>query len=142
MSRQVTPPPNRQGVIVACQRGDGRWLLVRRAAGLARAPGKVGFPGGGVEPGETQPLAAIREMREELDAEVTPVRSFWRHAGQVPGFVLYGWLAELHTPVESLRPDPREVAEILWLTADEAVEHPDAFAGNGAFIEALRAAVG
>lgn len=107
---------------------------------MPRAPGKVGFPGGEVEPGEDQRAAARREMREELAAEIEPLRPFWRAADQVPGFVLHGWLATLRTPVEQLRPDPREVAEVLWLTLDEAVDHGDAFAGNRDFVEALLAA--
>lgn len=81
-------------------------------------------------------------MREELAAEIEPLRSFWQNVDQVPGFALYGWLAELRTPIEALRPEPSEVAEVLWLTAEEAVGHPDAFAGNGAFIAALLEAVG
>jgi len=132
----------RHGVVVACRRGDGRWLLVRRATTVARAPGKVGFPGGEIEPGEDQREAARREMREELAAEVELTRRFWRAADQVPGFVLHGWLAELRTPPERLRPDPREVAEVLWLTPGEAVGHVDAFAGNRGFVEALLEAVG
>lgn len=108
---------------------------------VPRAPGKVGFPGGEVEPGESEADAAHREMREELGVEVELLRPFWRADDQVPGFVLRGWLAELRTPAEWVTPDPAEVAEVLWLTADEAVEHVDAFSGNRAFVAALLAAV-
>lgn len=128
---------NNTGVIVACCRADGRWLLVRRAEGLRRAPGLVGFPGGQVEAGETQEQTLVREMQEELAAEVRPIRPFWEADDQVPGFTLYGWLAELVTPIEQLRANADEVAEILWLTSDEAIDHPQAFSGNASYVQAL-----
>jgi ADP-ribose pyrophosphatase YjhB (NUDIX family) len=53
------------GVIVVSQRG---LLLVRRD----KDPGKGlwSIPGGGVEVGETQEIAAIREVREETGVEI------------------------------------------------------------------------
>jgi len=130
-------PDLRHGVVVACTRGDGRWLLVRRADDLERAPGKVGFPGGIVEAGETQRQAVVREMAEELNLTVTPTAKFWEKRGDVPGFLLHGWLADV-ADFAALRPDPAEVAEVLWLTSHEAVHHPLAFKGNADYIAALR----
>jgi 8-oxo-dGTP pyrophosphatase MutT (NUDIX family) len=136
-NRQPDSLQLREGVVVACRRADGRWLLVRRAMRVARAPGRVGFPGGEVEPGESHADAVRRELREELAAEVVPIAPFWRAADQVPGFVLHGWRAELRTDPADLQPDPAEVAEVLWLTPAEAIAHPRAFAGNASFIDAL-----
>lgn len=127
----------RHGVVVALRRGDGRWLLVKRAATLVRAPGKVGFPGGQVEAGETQQEAVVREMREELSIAVCPICKFWEADDQVPGFVLHGWLAEWINPSEQIIPDPREVAEVFWLRADEVLKCAEGFSGNGAYIAAL-----
>lgn len=42
---------------------DGRVLLVQRGRDPDR--GKWGFPGGLIEPGETVPVAALRELAEE-----------------------------------------------------------------------------
>ena len=57
-------------VAVALIDADGRVLLAQRPAGKAMA-GLWEFPGGKVQPGETPEAALIRELREELDVDVT-----------------------------------------------------------------------
>jgi len=49
---------------------DGRVLLAQRPEGKSLA-GLWEFPGGKVEPGETPEAALIRELKEELDIDVT-----------------------------------------------------------------------
>ncbi len=49
---------------------DGQLLLVRRQREPAR--GKLGIPGGFVDPGEDAAHAACRELREELFLELQP----------------------------------------------------------------------
>lgn len=129
----------RIGVVLAACRADGRWLLVRRAAGLERAPLKVGLPGGEVHPGETPVQALHREVREELGVTVELLAPFIEHDLPDRPWRLHGWLGVIGS--QSLRPDPREIAEILWLTPQEAIDHPDGLATNSLFIrEALRVA--
>ncbi|MEQ1731155.1 MAG: (deoxy)nucleoside triphosphate pyrophosphohydrolase [Vicinamibacterales bacterium] len=58
-------------VVVAAVIEDGdRFLLTRRQAGV-HLEGFWEFPGGKVDVGETHEAALIREMREELDVDVT-----------------------------------------------------------------------
>jgi 8-oxo-dGTP pyrophosphatase MutT (NUDIX family) len=125
------------GVVVACQRADGRWLLIRRSATVP-APLRVCFPGGWVDDGESQTAAVVREMREELGVEVTPVRCVWRHRFAERPLTLWGWRAELQS--SRLTPNPTEVHEVLWLTADEVVNHPDVLPYTDAFMAALQQA--
>src|SRR5918911_5087116 len=49
---------------------DGRVLLAQRPPGKPMA-GLWEFPGGKVEPGETPEAALIRELKEELDIDIT-----------------------------------------------------------------------
>ena len=128
-----------QAVVVGCRRDDGRWLLIRRSA-TVMAPNRIAFPGGRMEPGETQREAAVRELREELGAEIELVRHVWKHSFVRDRRVtLHGWLGKLLS--SELWPEPAEVAEVLWLTADEAIAHPDAVPDVPSFLEALEAAL-
>jgi 8-oxo-dGTP diphosphatase len=52
---------------------DPRWLIARRSAHEKAYPGCWEFPGGKVEPGESHREALIREWKEELDLDITPI---------------------------------------------------------------------
>lgn len=121
------------GVVFGVRRAeDGRWLMVRRAAGCT-LPGKVAFPGGGMEAGEIQEQAVVREAREELGIDVRPVRPVWRT--QLGRFTLFGWYAEWVGG--EVTPDPWEVAEVLWLSLAEVEGREDGLPTNPEFIRAL-----
>jgi 8-oxo-dGTP diphosphatase len=127
------------GVVVGVRRGDGRWLMVRRSSQVSM-PGKVCFPGGGIEEGETQEEACVREAHEELGAEVRPLQQVWRYEFADRPITLHGWLAEIATE-GPLSPDPVEVTEVLWLTPGEGSSHIDGLPTNRGFIEALEEVV-
>jgi 8-oxo-dGTP diphosphatase len=127
--------PVRYGVVIACRRDDGRWLMVRRAAGVARAPLKIGFPGG--EIGETQHEAVIREAREEVGIDVRPIRCVWEYDWPDSPWYLYGWLAEW--VAGEVRPNPAEVDQVMWLALDEGACHADALPTMRSLCDALAA---
>jgi 8-oxo-dGTP diphosphatase len=73
MRRARTVPTGLKMVLVAAVAlvdGDGRVLLAQRPPGKSMA-GLWEFPGGKVNPGETPEAALIRELKEELDIDVT-----------------------------------------------------------------------
>ncbi|MFF7248064.1 (deoxy)nucleoside triphosphate pyrophosphohydrolase [Embleya sp. NPDC008237] len=103
----------------------GRVLAACRSA-PAELAGGWEFPGGKVEPGESESAALVRECREELGATVRPVR---RLPGAWPlarGYVLHVWLADLvagepralqdHSALRWLGPD--EMSDLAWLAPD------------------------
>lgn len=84
-------------------------LLAQRPEGK-RLAGKWEFPGGKVEEGESPEAALARELKEELDIEVTQAEGFW--------FLSHDYVAEygfhLLMPVYLVRG---------WKGTPRAVEH-------------------
>jgi len=123
------------GVVAVVRRG-GRFLVIRRAAGVL-AGGAWCFVGGAVEPGETQEVALVREFAEELGARVEPLRKLWEYVRPDGRLVLHWWLARL--PGRRLRPNSLEVAEVKWVTLDELAALRPLLPSNRAFLAQLRA---
>jgi (d)CTP diphosphatase len=125
-------PPARRGVVAVILR-DERLLVIRRSLSVV-APGAFCFPGGGIEAGETEPQALIREMQEELGVDVTPLRLIWRSV--TPWRVdLAWWLTQL--PADALlRPNPAEVASVHWHSAGEMRELAGLLESNHHFLAA------
>ncbi|MEW9553543.1 (deoxy)nucleoside triphosphate pyrophosphohydrolase [Nonomuraea sp. NPDC050783] len=94
--------------------GDGRVLAAQRAEPAALAGGWE-FPGGKVDPGESEEQALVRECREELGVEIAVGE---RVGGDWPlseGYVLRAWLAT----IASGTPEPREHLALRWLGPGE-----------------------
>lgn len=125
---------NGRGVVAVIRRGS-RFLVIRRAADVA-APGMLCFPGGGIEPGETEEKALVRELFEELGVGAMPRRRLWRRVTPW-GVDLAWWLVELD-PNQQITPNPAEVAECLWLTDRELEHRGDLLESNHQFLAAWR----
>lgn len=82
----------KRGVVGVMMRGH-KLLTIRRSQ-YVTAPGKLCLPGGTIEFGESEEQALVREMKEELAIEVTPVRCCWRSITPW-GTKLAFWYAEL-----------------------------------------------
>jgi 8-oxo-dGTP diphosphatase len=123
----------RRGVVAVVSRNN-RLLVIRRSS-LVVAPGAVCFPGGGIESGETEAAALIREIDEELGAAVLPVRRLWQ---SVTGWdvELSWWLADLDKAAV-LVPNPAEVESVHWLAPGELLEHPELLSSNREFLQAV-----
>ena len=116
-------------VVAAAIERDGRYLAARRTRPRDVA-GRWEFPGGKVEPGETDEQALVREIREELGVEITIGE---RIPGEWPlrdDLVLHLYAATLTggdpAPLEQHDEirwvSPQEFDDIDWLPSDvEAV---------------------
>ena len=97
---------------------EGRLLLARRPEGKSMA-GMWEFPGGKVEPGETPETALIRELKEEINVDISKSClapfTFASHEYQdfhllMPLYVCHRWKND---------PIPREKQQLAWVTANE-----------------------
>ena len=90
-------------------------LLTRRTDHLEHHPGQVSFPGGHVDPGDTDAIAtALRETEEEVGITREHIDILGRLDTYVTrtGFEVVPVVAMIR-PTFELAPDPHEVAEVF-----------------------------
>ena len=120
----------REGVVVVVRRAD-RFLMIRRAEGLLAA-GWWCFVGGGIDAGETQEEAVVREFREEVGGSVRPVKWLWEYWRPDRKLRLHWWLAAIDG--EDLRANPSEVQEFGWFQIAEIDALPQVLESNREFL--------
>jgi len=105
-------------VVAAILERDGRMLIGQRRPGGSHAL-KWEFPGGKVESGESNEVAIIRELREELAIEAAGAREIHRYEYAYPG---KRPLLLVFLRIETFTGEPvnHAFAKIAW-------EHPSAF---------------
>ncbi len=115
-------PPTSIRVVAAVIQQEGKYLITQRREN-ASLPLLWEFPGGRVEPGETDAQALQREFSERLGAtvEVGKPVAFRRHdyEGYSVELVLYEAKLITTEPLEALR-----VKEYRWVAADEFGQYP------------------
>lgn len=117
-SRHAIPPGDRRPAAVATvllpdEEGRAAFLLTRRAPGLRAHGGQWALPGGRIDPGESAPRAALRELAEEvgLTLDETAVLGSLDDYPTRSGFVVTPVVAWAG-PIVVLRANPAEVAAI------------------------------
>ncbi|MBN2561581.1 MAG: NUDIX domain-containing protein [Phycisphaerae bacterium] len=120
--------------ILGIVRRDDRLLMIQRSR-TVRAPLTWCFPGGHIEPGETQPDALVREMREELSLEVEPgefLMTQTKHEGRL---VLHCWSAVIvdGEPIAN----PKEIAGAVWMTPEEIRRKDGVLPGTTDILDAI-----
>lgn len=129
------PARGRRGVVGVILRQDS-FLVIRRSRWVT-APGKLCFPGGGIEPGESEQQALIREMREEIALDVQPLHRLWR--SETPwGTRLAWWLAQAPAGIEPT-PAPSEVEAIYWMNQHQLAGAADLLPSLPQFVQAWQA---
>ena len=135
----VTPRPpksefgRKRGVVGVIRRGD-KILIIQRSKHVT-APLKWCLPGGTMEKGESEEQTLVREMKEELSIDVTPMRLCWRSITPW-GTTLAWWQAELDESVTPV-PDAAEVAQYRWMTQEEIYFAEGMLPSLPAFLDAV-----
>jgi 8-oxo-dGTP diphosphatase len=106
-------------VVGAAIIADGRLLAAQRAAPPELAGGWE-FPGGKVEPGETDQQALVRECREELGVGITVGRQVGDDWPLRNGYVMHVWTAG----IMSGEPAALEHSDLRWLSEAELFDVP------------------
>jgi A/G-specific adenine glycosylase len=109
-------------VTAAVIRREGKVLLaLRPAEGLLGSMWE--FPGGKLEQGETLPECLVREIREELDAEIRVGEELgvFRHAYTHFKVTLHAFLCEL---VDGSQPRAVEAQDVRWVGVADLKDYP------------------
>ncbi|MCA9263858.1 MAG: NUDIX domain-containing protein [Planctomycetales bacterium] len=116
----------RRGVVAVITQHD-RFLVIRRSQWVT-APRAFCFPGGGIEAGESEAEAILRELDEELAiTQAEAVRRVWTSTTRRQVDLAW-WLVRLPEMEIELRPNPDEVESYGWW-------HPADIRANQEFLE-------
>jgi 8-oxo-dGTP pyrophosphatase MutT (NUDIX family) len=126
--------PAKPEAVVAVLVQAGRVLVIRRGPEVPN-PGYWTLLSGRIQPGESQPEALVREVREEVGLAVRPLAKVWECETDDGSFRLHWWTADLGPGDQRLVPDPAEVAEVRWLRPDEFAQLAPTFAGDHEFLD-------
>ncbi len=116
-----------EGKILCAQRGEGKYDYISY---------KYEFPGGKIEPGESQKQALRRELIEEMDIEIEmdSMDFFYSVEYTYPDFhvEMHAYLCKVDLPAINLK----EHVNIVWLKSDELM-HLDWASADMPIVEAL-----
>jgi len=122
----------RKDAVVAVLRRGNRVLVVQRGPDTI-LPGYWAPLSGRVEPGESQEEAVVREVREEVGLEATPLAKVWECTTEDGDFLLHWWTADAGPGEVAL--DPREVSEARWVKPERFAGLEPTFAADRDFFE-------
>lgn len=115
---------------------EGKTLAARRI-GPAEVAGRWEFPGGKVEPGESEPDALARECEEELGVSVDVLDRVGPDVALPGGALLRCYFAQLRQGLSNLPGSSSDHDELRWLAPGE-LDDVDWLPGDRPIVSAVR----
>jgi 8-oxo-dGTP diphosphatase len=108
-------------VVAAVIERDGRYLITQRNAG-AVLPLLWEFPGGRVEPDETEAQALAREVKGRVGVDVQVVEKIGEHHHEYAHYDVYMMMFKC-TIADDAHPYPATVNDLRWVTSREFLDY-------------------
>ena len=108
-------------VVAAVIEHGGRYLITQRNAN-AVLPLLWEFPGGRVEPDESETHALLREVNGRIGVEVVVGAKLGEHVHDYTSYQVQLTMYSCQLPAEA-RPYPASVAELRWVTSREFLDY-------------------
>ena len=108
-------------VVAAVIEHDGRYLITQRNAN-AVLPLLWEFPGGRVEPDESETHALLREVKGRIGVEVVIGPKLGEHVHDYTTYQVQLTMYSCRLPAEA-RPYPAPVADLRWVTSREFLDY-------------------
>ena len=97
--------------------GVTEYLLVKSKKDFGEFTGCWYPPGGHIEEGEEEATALIREISEELNLEIKPIKKIATTPGDVENQITHWWEGEILSG--ELTINQEEIAEAGWFSKDD-----------------------
>jgi 8-oxo-dGTP diphosphatase len=108
-------------VVAAVIAHEGRYLITQRNAN-AVLPGLWEFPGGRVEPNESETAALHREVKLRIGVDVDVGAKLGEHMHDYTGYQVHLTMYSC-TLKQEARPYPAAVADLRWVTSREFLDY-------------------
>ncbi len=94
-----------------------KYLLMSSITNFGKYTGFYYPPGGHLEENENEKDALIREVKEELNVSVKPIKKVVESPGDVPNQITHWWICEAN--IENFKTQKEEVSDIGWFSENE-----------------------
>jgi len=105
-------------VVVAVIEHRNRYLITQRTES-AVLPLLWEFPGGRVEPGESDQQALRRELRERIGAEIEICNKMGEHIHEYDRYDVHLLMFSCALAAGGPAPEPRAVRDVRWVNSDD-----------------------